>query len=186
MKPIHSFLACVLPCLAQAESIPASPFPPKGAFRNAVTHQELIERLRTSEEADPMKHMASATGDDPSKAAPPDDFLKQSDVLCYNGLATFVPKRAILATPPNIKERIGIQEGVQIVSWLEFLQQNRGWISTLEVDRQQAEGTKPFPEETTKHIAKSTNLIVATYKGGPISVLPPAGDAASTKPSETP
>ena len=44
-------------------------------------------------------------------------------------------------------------------------------LATL-VSRVQAEGNEPVAEETQKVMAKSTNLIVATYKGGPISVLP--------------
>jgi hypothetical protein len=73
------------------------------------------------------------------------------------------------------------------VGWTEFLTLNRGWVTTVEVDRTQAEGNKMMAEEVTEQITKSTNLVVATYMGGPISVLPmkePANESQSkqTKP----
>ena len=63
--------------------------------------------------------------------------------------------------------------------------QNRGWITTVEVSRVQAEGNLAIAEETRERIGKSMNLVVATYMGGPISVLPLKEEAktqASTKP----
>ena len=47
-----------------------------------------------------------------------------------------------------------------------------GWITTVEVSRVQAEGNLALADETAKRIQKSASLIVATYQGGPISVLP--------------
>ena len=49
---------------------------------------------------------------------------------------------------------------------------NRGWISTIEVTRVEAEGNQALSEETQERVAKSRKLVVATCFGGPISVLP--------------
>jgi len=42
----------------------------------------------------------------------------------------------------------------------------------VEVSRTQAEGNVPLPDDTQKHLNECGNLVVATYMGGPISMLP--------------
>jgi hypothetical protein len=49
---------------------------------------------------------------------------------------------------------------------------NRGWITTVDITRLQAEGNQPIPEKNRKLMTQCRNLMVATYQGGPISVLP--------------
>jgi hypothetical protein len=185
MKPILPVLVVLLPVLGHAEPEKSSPFPLKTAFRDAVTHEQLSKRLQYSQSNDPMSKLKAAEGADPSKTNQPEDFLAQSDVICFNGVATFVPKRAILAAPADFKDRLGMQPGARIVGWTEFLSLNRGWVSTVEVDRAQAEGNKMMAEEVTEKITKSTNLVVATYMGGPISVLPLKEPVAESKSNQT-
>lgn len=147
--------------------------PARPVMRDAPTHDDLVVKARKAAAlTDPMQHLAKSEGADPSKANQPENLLDQSDIVCFNGLATLVPKRAILATPSAHKERLTFKPGSKIVPWAEFYQQNRGWIHTIEVSRSQAEGNHALAEETTSRIAKSRNLVVATFKGGPISVLP--------------
>lgn len=172
MKLSATTLAFLLPAVAFAQTEKNSAFPQKPAFRDAATHEQLEKRLKYMQSREPMSKLAPAEGKDPAKANPTADFLKESDIICFNGVATFVPKRAILATPANLKDRLGMKPGARVVTWTEFLTLNRGWVNTVEVDRPQAEGNKIMEEEVTDRIAKSTNLVVATYKGGPISVLP--------------
>jgi hypothetical protein len=81
--------------------------------------------------------------------------------------------------------------GHRLVAWKEFHAKNLGWISTMEVNRTQAEGRSPLGESSQERISNATNLIVATYHGGPISVLPlrqpnePESDATNP-PKQTP
>ena len=111
-------------------------------------------------------------GADPSLVNQPQDLVASSDILCVGGFATLVPKRAVMCVPKNLADRMKFQPGSRIVGWAEFYAQNRGWITTVEVSRVQAEGNSSISEEISKRISKSTNLVVATYQGGPISVLP--------------
>lgn len=158
----------LLPAAALAEVKPqAAP-----RFRDAATHEQLAKALKRADLNDPMKAMRPVEGADPSKVNQPVNLLEQSDIICFGGMATLVPKRAILATPAGHKERLVMQPGARIVGWSEFYAQNRGWITTVEVSRVQAEGNKPMAEETVEKIGKSRNLVVATFSGGPISVLP--------------
>ena len=181
MKLGSTTLVFLLPAVAFAQAEKSSELPQKPAFRDAATHEQLEKRFKYMQSREPMAKLATAEGKDPAKANPPADFLKESDIICFNGVATFVPKRAILAAPANLKDRLGMKPGSRIVSWTEFLTLNRGWVNTVEVDRTQAEGNKILTEEVTDRIAKSTSLVVATYKGGPISVLPLKEEAAETK-----
>ena len=110
------------------------------------------------------------TGTKPNR---PQDLLSQSDILCFDGLATLVPKHAIMQIPETCAERLKIQPGAKIVGWADFFAANRGWITTIEISRVQAEGNEPVAEDTRKMMTQCRNLIVATYLGGPISLLPP-------------
>jgi hypothetical protein len=176
--PLLAAAAISFPTLAVAEKI---------QMRDAATHEELTLALRKADQNDPMKEFKKHEGEDPSVVNRPKDLLSTSDIISFNGMATLVPKRAILQTPKNLTDRIKLQPGVKIVSWLDFYTANRGWITTIEVSRVQAEGNKPLEEETKEHMSKSTNLVVATYQGGPISVLPlkQPEDAEKTISSET-
>lgn len=140
-------------------------------MRDAATHEQLLPLYRKAMEEDPMHKMLPAKGPDPS-TAPRADLVSDSDVICYNGSVTLVPKRAILQMPKNLADRFKYHLGAKLMSWADFYSVNRGWITTVEVSRIQAEGSIPIAEETQKQMAKSANLIVATYQAGPISVLP--------------
>lgn len=145
---------------------------PAAQMRDAATHDELALSYRKASQEDPMRHMPPAKGVDPSVVNQPRDILSQSDIICYNGTATLVPKRAILNLPAAMKERLKFQSGAKLMTWSDFHALNRGWISTVEVSRVQAEGNEALKEEISTRIGKSSNLVVATYMGGPISVLP--------------
>lgn len=154
----------------------------KPVMRDAATHQQLANTLRKVEQLDPMKKLVEAKGVDPSVVNRPKDLLSSSDIICFRGVATLVPKRAILQTPESCKSRMKLEPGSKIVSWADFYAANRGWITTIEVSRVQAEGNKPMAEESLKVMSKSLNLVVAVYQGGPISVLPlkePAPETAT-------
>jgi hypothetical protein len=157
----------------------------KPVMRDAVTHDQLVAILRKEQPNDPIKKLEAATGVDPSVVNRPKDLLSESDILCFGGIATLVPKRAILLSPANFADRVGFKPGAQIVSWVDFYAANRGWITTVEVSRTQAEGNLGLPEDMQKQMAKSGNLVVATFLGGPISVLPlkaPEPPASPPKP----
>lgn len=140
-------------------------------YRDAVSHEQLVERMRRMEQANPMAKLEPSEGEDPSKVNKPVNLLEQSDVVCFQGLATLVPKRAILSAPAGVRGRMNLAPGSKIVRWAEFYRLNRGWITTVEVSRTQAEGNELIAEEKRDRISKSRNLVVATYMGGPISVL---------------
>lgn len=151
-----------------------------GEMRDASTHEQLAMTYRKAAQQDPMRNMPPAKGVDPSTANQPKDILSESDVICFNGTATLVPKRAILNLPASMQGRLKFLPGSKLMTWTDFFTLNRGWISTVEVSRVQAEGNEALKEEISTRISKSSNLVVATYKGGPISVLPLKAPAENT------
>ena len=141
-------------------------------MRDASTHAQLSLIHSKAVQTDPMRKMLPAKGPDPSLINPPKDLIANSDIICFGGLVTLVPKRAVLGIPKNFADRMKFRPGSEIVSWADFYARNRGWITTVEVSRTQAEGNQPMADAEYKRIGKSTNLVVATYKGGAISMLP--------------
>ncbi len=156
----------------------------KPVMRDAATHEELVLALRKAEQNDPMKKLQPAQGEDPSVVNRSKDLIADSDIISFRGVATLVPKRAVLQIPTSCSERMKLEPGARIIPWAEFYAANRGWITTVEVSRVQAEGNQPLAEDSTKMMATCRNLVVATYQGGPISVLPPKEQPKSeTKPA---
>lgn len=142
-------------------------------IRDVITEDELVRKYRKESQNDPMKDMLPSNVADPSKVNQPVSLLASSDIICFGGKAVLIPKRAILQLPDKLKERTKMVAGTQFVSWADFYAVNRGWITTVEVSYLQAEGSLEIEQETRKRISESSNLIVATYLTGPISVLPP-------------
>lgn len=175
---IPLFLAALPPAVRAQEN--AAP-----PMRDAATHEQLALTYRQGTQDDPMRKLKPATGDDPTLVNQPKDLISESDILCFNGMATLVPKQAVLNIPKNLADRLKFQPGAKIQGWLDFYAQNRGWITTVEISRIQAEGNKPLADEIADRVHKSSNLVVATYQGGPISMLPPK-TTPTGKPTDKP
>lgn len=179
MKIVRS---TALICLATASICAAqTAAPQKTVMREAATHEELAARLHNVEAEDPMKKLKPSEEPDPASSLPK-DIIGRSDILCFGGLATIVPKQAILFTPSNYADRLGIRPGAKVVTWSDFYAANRGWITTQEITMAQAEGKEPLPEKVAERLTKGGNLVIATLQGGPISKLAPPPAPAVTAP----
>ncbi|MEC5127931.1 hypothetical protein VSU19_14290 [Verrucomicrobiales bacterium BCK34] len=144
-------------------------------MRDAVTHDELSQRLRMTLQKDPIRNLGPAAGkteEDPSVRTHSRDLVRDSTIISYKGNLTLVPKRAVLHIPDEITDRIGPKSGLKVLTWADFLQVNRGWIRTVEVSRDQVMGITPIQPNIVEAFAKSSSMVVATFKGGPVSVLP--------------
>lgn len=176
LKSLPTFAALILAvvCVASAD---------QPVMRDSATHDQLARAMKQSQQADPMKNLPASNAPDASLNLPK-DLVSQSDFISLAGAATLVPKHAILKIPSGYADRIRFQDGSRILSWPEFFAANRNWITTIEITPEQAGGKAPLSKEASGVIAKSSNLIVATYRGGPISLLAPKAPAetASIKP----
>jgi hypothetical protein len=160
----------------------------KQPMRDAATHDQLVELAQKTAEEDKAKApvFRPITPEEAEKNQKKEkrSLLGSSDILCFGGRATLVPKRAIVHVPKSLAGRIGMQEGVQFVTFVDFLTDNRAWIVTTPVTRRQAEGKEPLSESLIKSFEKETRLVIATLENGPISVMPPK--AAETPTAATP
>lgn len=153
-------------------------------MRDPVRHEDLSNKLRMAQQKDPIRNMGPAAGkvdEDPSQRTTSRDLIKESTVLCHRGFLTLVPKQAVLHQPDSLKDRFEAKDQVKVQTWADFFAANRGWIRTQEVSREQAMGLAPLPEGLMETFKGSQFVVVATFKGGPISVLPyqdPAQEAA--------
>lgn len=153
--------------ISLAGSLQAAP----PVMRDAATHDQLSARLRREVQVDPMSRMVPAKGADPSVVNRPDDILNQSEILCFGGFATLVPKRALLGVAAKFKDRTVFKDGARVVPWSEFYARNRSWLTTVEVSPDEAGGRAQLPDPVLRQVAECGEIVVATYLGGPISVL---------------
>lgn len=191
MKPIPYFIHFLIVTLALGLASGLSAQVAKktkvAEIRDAASHDELSARLRMAQQKDPLRKVGPPTGnreEDPSKRSAERDIVKESTIVCYGGLVTLVPKEAVLHIPEALQDRIGEKPNVDIVTWQDFYRANRGWIRTVDITREQAMGHKALSESKLSAIKQSSTLVVATFKGGPISVLPPKDPEEIPSPSE--
>lgn len=152
-------------------------------MRDAATHRDLVARKQAEGEPRLPQGMKPCQGEDPSKVNRPADLIERSDLLCHGGVATLVPKRALLAVPERFRQRLRMVDGARVVTWAEFLDQHRDWITTVEVTPEEAGGKVLLPDKTHRQISACGTVVVATFLGGPISVLEyrPAPDAGNSR-----
>ena len=146
-------------------------------FRDAATHESLEAEARENPRVNPMEHLAqnALNLESPKKDAEPykpTDLLERSYVINRGGVATLVPKQAVLHVPENLNGCMGMTREAEVVNWPEFYRNNRSWIQTIEVKRAQAEGREPLPEEMKERVAESSQMVIAVYHANPITVLP--------------
>jgi hypothetical protein len=175
-------------------TVQAQQLAPSAPNSVAPTHEQLLERQRLAKDSaarSAAESQATPAGtqpaSDPSKANKPQSLLAGSDYLSYGGMTTLVPKKAIIHIPQNLASRVGPAQKAELKSWREFYAANRGWITTMEVTRAQAQGKEPFTEEMTKSIANSSSIVVATFSGNLITVYPaPPKEAEASSTSNLP
>jgi hypothetical protein len=149
-----------------------SAFAEPPVVKEGLTSAQLLLARRQADAQDPMRRMEASAVQDPSVVNRPKSLLGESDIISFGNFATLVPKRAILQIPENYADRIQMKPGAALQSWRDFYALNRSWITTVEVTRVQAEVNEDIAAETKTQMVKTGNLVIATYLGGPISVLP--------------
>jgi hypothetical protein len=97
-------------------------------------------------------------------------IIKQSTILHYGTNWTIVPKGAVAYVPDNMKSRVDVAPSGTLLSWLDFLTNNRSWLSTCEITVNQATGTDPIPAERAAFWAKQDKVVIAVHQGGPITL----------------
>lgn len=189
MKTQNSLAVCLLAGLVVATTATAQPQAGKQTLtmRDATTEDQMLELRRQAQANNPLRNMRVVEEEHRTEVYKPLSLEERTDTLTYNGLTTLVPKGAILVLPDSVKSRVGMEiPGNRLVQFQDFLRSNRGWVSTVEVTREQARGTEKLPESVTERLAKSSMMVVATFNGNPISVLPPKNPEVDQTETSTP
>ena len=133
-----------------------------------ITPEEISARQKTSPVAALQQQVAGAE----AKVARPGEqsLIQQSDILSDGNNWTLVPKGAVLHIPAALSNRVGAKPVGTLLSWIDFLTVNRGWLFTEEVTFDQAAGKTPIPPSRHDFWKKNGKVIVAVHLGGPISV----------------
>jgi len=154
MKSIFLLLALASPLLAA---------PP------ALTPEVMAEIKRNS----PLSKMEQPQAGEAKVLRPESQSLIKDSMILHDGTYwTLVPKGAVIHIPKIMEERVSAKPVGKLITWEEFLTQNRGWISTCEVSFEQASGKTPLDPKKVEFWKKQDKIMVAVHSGGPISVKP--------------
>lgn len=171
MKVLYILPFCFGPLSAYSENMAS---PEKITERDSPTENELkIERKQAQTNPSGTTYTPPAStlviaGSDPQ------NFVKNSDILCFRDSMILIPKHSILLTPKNLAARLNATPEAQLVTWGSFYPANRSWLTTVELSPEQAAGKMPISTEAIDSLTKGGKLVVKTFKGNPISVPPPA------------
>ena len=103
------------------------------------------------------------------------DFEKQFRLrhfyLVSQGICTRVPRESILHLPERYQTSVAEKPKGKQVSWIEFLAANQSWLRRQDVTWPQVLGKATFSRVTLKGLANENHLVIATYQGGPVTVL---------------
>jgi hypothetical protein len=138
------------------------------AMTDRITPEEIAARQKSAPAVALVQPVAGAE----AKVARPGEqsLIKQSDILSDGNNWTLVPKGAVLHIPAALSNRVGAKPVGTLLSWIDFLTVNRGWLFTEEVTFDQAAGKTPIPPSRHDFWKKNGKVIVAVHLGGPISV----------------
>jgi len=144
------------------------------ATQDAKKHDQLLALKTTSKLAETafFENFQPSSQPDRSNQQEKKDIVAESDILCFRGSATLVPKRAVIHVPERHAKRLQMAPGAKLMTWSEFYALNRSWISVVEVSLEEAKGETPFDEERQQWLDSSSKVVVATLRRGPVSVLP--------------
>lgn len=180
-------LALMTPMWSQDDCCGQSVQVGRKVFRDAATHEQLSSQ--SAENADPMSGLDEVVRIESSADAElmqaPTSLRERCEVLSYNGVSTYVPKRALLHVPEGWRKVLEADTTAKLVPWDEFLRRNHAWIHVVEVKSAQAEGREPLSETLVESFADRQAIVVSVFHGGPISVMPLRDEIAVSESSNT-
>ena len=140
----------------------------------------ILESKAESEEEVPT-WSALATRGKPEGRDFEKEFRSRHFYLVSQGLCTRIPKESILHLPGKYRASVGQRPEGRQVNWIEFLSANRSWLKHQNVTWAQVLGTAPLARTTLDSLAIEGRLVIATYQGGPVTVVSPSEEEDSGK-----
>lgn len=157
---------------------------PYAPARDVVKENELRERIAS---ARPLKAQLAETTKAvaPGKAPVVGSSLWSRSIILTDGEHfTLVPVGSVLHLPAELRSHVATKPQGQFTFWPNFLRRNSTWLAAHEVTLEMAKGDVRQAKAVLAGIAKDRRLLVAVYKGGPVTVLEPAPEepASTSKP----
>ena len=142
--------------------------------RDAITEEALREETAA---VPPLKALLETSAKPVvEKPAMQSSLWSRSIILTDGEMFTLVPVGSILHLPPSLRKHVAVSpdgkppEG-RFTFWPNFLKRNEAWLSGLEVKLEMAQGDATAAKALLQSIATDTRVLVALYKGGPVTIL---------------
>jgi hypothetical protein len=161
-----------------APGVSTSPANPTQA-RDVVTEDELKKLAQQGNTLSAM--LAKSTTQAPVAARPSmESSLYRKSVILYDGEKhTVVPIGSVLQLPAGYRNRV-VEKPVGVFTfWPAFLERNAAWLGAWEVPLRMAEGDAEAAKKVLTATAKDPRVLVAVYRGGPITILEPVPETSS-------
>ena len=117
------------------------------------------------------------------KAARDFTLADLSQFLGEGGTSVIVPKGSVVHCPEPLTARILSAPGGTLMTWPEFLIAHRSWVSTREVSAAQIRGEAGFTDSDRAAFKAGGKLVIATFRGNPVTVLAPPAPAVPPTPA---
>lgn len=147
--------------------------------RDVVTEEELKKLAQSGSSLSDM--LAKATVQAPVAVRPSmESSLYRKSVILYDGEKhTVVPIGSVLQLPAGYRNRV-VEKPVGVFTfWPAFLERNAAWLGAWEVPLRMAEGDAEAAKKVLAATAKDPRVLVAVYRGGPITILEPVPETSS-------
>lgn len=107
------------------------------------------------------------------KTAQPYSLAELSQFLGEGERSVILPKGAVIHCPEALAAKLLAAPCGTITSWPDFLLAHRAWVTTREVTQEQIRGEAAFTDSDRAAFRSGGKLVVATFRGNPVTVLTP-------------
>lgn len=141
--------------------------------RDVVSEEALRKQVA---EAPSLKSQLAAKAKPLTRPAPAiqSSLWTNSIILADDEKFTLVPVGSILHLPAELRVHVAASPKGEFTFWPSFLKRNTAWLAAREVSLSLSRGNAQEAKALLKSLSYDKHLIVATYKGGPITILEPA------------
>lgn len=153
---------------------------PVVAARDVITEDSLRQKVAATPS---LKSQLEAQAK-PVVGRPPsvESSLWAKSIIISDGEKyTLVPMGSILHLPASLRAHVVAKPQGDFTFWPSFLKRNSSWLAGHEVSLGMSRGNAREAKELFKNIATDPRLLVAVYKGGPITILEPAEENPAAK-----
>jgi hypothetical protein len=146
--------------------------------RQAPTHDVIDEetlRSRAKQANHEVASSAAKTMPLAAKHPSTQSSLLTSSIFISDGEKfTIVPIGSVLHLPADLRSLIIARPNGDILMWPDFLQKNGSWITVKEVPLAMSRGETKPTAAMLREILSETRILIAVYRGCPITILEPA------------